>query len=226
MTMSIYDSIRQQNGPITPEGYPHRRLCADQPDLFWIWAARLVGTVLTLWCVYFFRDPPRVTPVREGLVVSPADGRISQVTTAAPPHELGSATSRCAHLNLHERVRLPREPQPGHRPGRKMFITGQVLQGRPHKASATTSEFAGHLDAGLRMRWGCDRGLVARRSSVSRARAAAARAAAFRHDPFGSRLDVYLPEGTRLGGDRSPRSRARPCWPICAGRILPRYRAG
>ena len=58
--------------------------------LFWVWTPLgWIGTVLTAWCAYFFRDPPRVTPVREGLVVSPADGRVSLVVNAVPPPELG-----------------------------------------------------------------------------------------------------------------------------------------
>ena len=48
-----------------------------------------LGTVATLWCIYFFRDPTRVTPAREGLVIAPADGRISQIVAALPPPELG-----------------------------------------------------------------------------------------------------------------------------------------
>src|SRR6185369_10077087 len=42
----------------------------------------------TLWCIYFFRDPERVTPVRDGIVVSPADGRVSLITNAVPPQDL------------------------------------------------------------------------------------------------------------------------------------------
>ena len=89
--MSIYDSFREQLVPITPEGYPFIGAFAFVSlILFWLWTPLgWVGTVLTLWCIYFFRDPPRVTPVRDGLIVSPADGRVSQVTTAPPPHELG-----------------------------------------------------------------------------------------------------------------------------------------
>ena len=48
----------------------------------------LVGAVLTLWCVYFFRDPDRVTPTRHGLIISPADGVVQSITPALPPPEL------------------------------------------------------------------------------------------------------------------------------------------
>ena len=58
--------------------------------LFWIWTPLgWIGTVLTVWCAYFFRDPLRVTPMREGLVVAPADGRVSKIIHAVPPVELG-----------------------------------------------------------------------------------------------------------------------------------------
>jgi phosphatidylserine decarboxylase len=50
--------------------------------LFWL------GFLATAFCVYFFRDPPRVTPTREGLVVSPADGRLEMIEQAPPPPEL------------------------------------------------------------------------------------------------------------------------------------------
>lgn len=48
----------------------------------------VLGLVLTLWCVYFFRNPPRVTPVREGLIVSPADGLVSLIADVPLPPEL------------------------------------------------------------------------------------------------------------------------------------------
>ena len=89
--MSIYDSIRAQIVPITPEGYPFIGAFAlASLVLFWLWSPLgWLGTLATIWCAYFFRDPPRVTPVRDGLVVAPADGRVSQITTAPPPKELG-----------------------------------------------------------------------------------------------------------------------------------------
>src|SRR3954462_11140280 len=88
--MSIAASIRSQMVPISPEGYPFIGAFAlASLVLFWLWSPLgWIGCVLTVWCVYFFRDPPRVTPAREGLIIAPADGRVSQVTTAMPPAEL------------------------------------------------------------------------------------------------------------------------------------------
>ena len=76
--MSILDSIQRQIPPIHKEGYPFiGGFALASLVLFWLWSPLgWIGTILTVWCALFFRDPVRVTPVREGLVVSPADGRI------------------------------------------------------------------------------------------------------------------------------------------------------
>jgi phosphatidylserine decarboxylase len=89
--MSIANSIRAQIPPIHPEGYPFiGGLALASLILFWIWAPLgWIGTVLTVWCALFFRDPVRVTPVREGVVVAPADGRVAMIAQAIPPAELG-----------------------------------------------------------------------------------------------------------------------------------------
>ncbi len=89
--MSIVASIRAQIVPIHPEGYVFIGAFAlASLVLFVVWSPLgWLGTIATLWCAYFFRDPPRVTPWREGLVISPADGRVSRVINAAPPSELG-----------------------------------------------------------------------------------------------------------------------------------------
>src|SRR3569833_3603573 len=88
--MSIANSIRAQIPPIHPEGYPFiGGFALVSLILFWIWTPLgWIGTILTVWCALFFRDPERVTPVRDGIVVAPADGRISRVTNAVPAKEL------------------------------------------------------------------------------------------------------------------------------------------
>ena len=133
--MSILNSIRAQAVPITPEGYPFIGAFAFASlVLFWAWTPLgWIGTVLTIWCVLFFRDPPRVTPVRDGIVVAPADGRISMVTSAAPPHELGLGDKLLPRVSIFMSVldchinRAPcRGPDRAHR-----LSAGQVLQRRP-----------------------------------------------------------------------------------------------
>src|SRR5947208_2830044 len=89
--MSIAKSIRAQIPPIHSEGYPFiGGFALASLILFWIWTPLgWIGTVLTVWCALFFRDPVRVTPVREGIVMSPSDGRVSMIEEVLPPAELG-----------------------------------------------------------------------------------------------------------------------------------------
>src|SRR5947209_17959264 len=88
--MSVVNSIRSQLAPISPEGYPFIGAFAlASLVLFWLWTPLgWLGTLLTLWCAYFFRDPPRVTPLSDRLVVSPADGRVSFVANAVTPTKI------------------------------------------------------------------------------------------------------------------------------------------
>src|ERR687890_641874 len=86
----VLESMRRIFVPIHKEGYPFILIALFATFvLAWLWSPLgWIGAILTVWVCYFFRDPPRVTPVREGLVVSPADGRVSLITTAVPPPEL------------------------------------------------------------------------------------------------------------------------------------------
>lgn len=88
--MSIIQSITTAFPPINKAGYPFIALFAAialalgffSLSLFWI------GVGLTIWCVMFFRDPIRVTPVDADLIISPADGRVCFIGHRAPPPEL------------------------------------------------------------------------------------------------------------------------------------------
>src|SRR3979409_443564 len=100
--MSIVNSIRAQLVPIHREGYPFVGAFAlASLILFLLWSPLgWIGTVLTVWCALFFRDPVRVTPVREGIVVAPADGRVSMVTQALPPAELGPRSNPLPRISI------------------------------------------------------------------------------------------------------------------------------
>jgi phosphatidylserine decarboxylase len=199
--MSIINSIRSQWVPITPEGYPFIGAFAFVSlILFWLWTPLgWIGTVLTLWCLFFFRDPPRVTPVRDGIVVSPADGRVSMVTSAAPPHELGLGDKLLPRVSIFMSVfdcHINRSPLAG-RIERIIYQPGVFLNADLDKASAGNERNSLVIaSANARIAVVQIAGLVARRI-VCYAREGQTIAAGERFGMirFGSRLDIYLPEG-------------------------------
>ena len=199
--MSILDSIRTQLAPITPEGYPFIGAFAlVSLVLFWLWTPLgWLGAVATLWCVYFFRDPVRVTPVREGLVVAPADGRISQVTTAPPPHELGLGDKALPRVSIFMSVfdcHVNRSPVAG-RIEKIIYQPGKFLSADLDKASADNERNSLVIATNAtRVAVVQIAGLVARRIvCFVREGQPVGAGERFGMIRFGSRLDVYLPEG-------------------------------
>ncbi len=201
--MSIAESIRNQLAPVHPEGYPFiGGFALVSLLLFWL-AAPLgwLGVVATIWCAYFFRDPRRVTPVRDGLVVSPADGRISQIVFAAPPAELEMGVAPRPRISIFMsafNVHVNRAAISG-QIERIAYRPGKFINAELDKASED-NERNGVVIRSAAGRIGLVQiaGLVARRivcfvregQNVS----AGDRIGLIR---FGSRVDVYLPEGMR-----------------------------
>src|SRR5580704_11120016 len=89
-SMSIIDTIRRQATPIHPEGYIFIACFGVVTLILGSFFGPLgwIGAIATAWCAYFFRDPVRLTPLDENLVISPADGVVSSVGYFAPPPEL------------------------------------------------------------------------------------------------------------------------------------------
>jgi len=199
--MSIASSIRAQLVPITPEGYPFIGAFAlASLVLFWLWTPLgWIGTALTIWCALFFRDPPRVTPVRDGLVVAPADGRISQITTASPPHELGLGQAPLTRISIFMSVfncHINRSPVAG-TIEKIVYQPGKFVNADLDKASLDNERNSLVIAAGgARVAVVQIAGLVARRI-VCFVREGQSLGAGERFGMirFGSRLDVYLPEG-------------------------------
>jgi phosphatidylserine decarboxylase len=202
--MSVIDSIRKQLTPIHPEGYPFiGGFALASLILFWLWTPLgWLGTLLTLWCVYFFRDPPRVTPLRDGIVVAPADGRVSQIGTAVPPQELNLGPRPLPRISIFMSVfdcHVNRSPVAG-RIERIVYRAGKFLSADLDKASEDNERNALVIATGSGERLAVIQiaGLVARRivcfTREGETVGAGERIGMIR---FGSRVDVYLPEGAR-----------------------------
>ncbi|UTD29694.1 phosphatidylserine decarboxylase [Bradyrhizobium sp. WD16] len=201
--MSIAKSIRAQIPPIHPEGYPFIGAFAFASlILLWIWSPLgWVGVVLTVWCALFFRDPVRVTPTREGLVVAPADGRVSMITQTVPPPELGLGAAPLLRISIFMSVfncHVNRSPVAG-RIERIAYRPGKFINAELDKASEDNERNslvivtpAGRIGV-VQIA-----GLVARRI-VSFVREGQSLVAGERFGliRFGSRLDVFLPEGAK-----------------------------
>ncbi|MCZ2203803.1 phosphatidylserine decarboxylase [Bartonella sp. A05] len=100
--MSFVQSVHNGFVPIHKEGYPFiMAFFVISLVLGFIWNPLFwCGLVLTVWCIYFFRDPERVTPMHADLIVSPADGRISFVEPCIPPEELGLGNKEMVRISV------------------------------------------------------------------------------------------------------------------------------
>jgi phosphatidylserine decarboxylase len=200
--MSIYDSFRSQIVPVTPEGYPFIGAFAFVSlVLFWLWSPLgWLGTLATIWCAYFFRDPPRVTPVRDGLVVAPADGRVSQVTSMVPPQELSLGNRPLPRISIFMSVfdcHMNRSPVAG-KIEKIIYLPGKFFNADLDKASADNERNSLVIGTGsARVAVVQIAGLVARRIvCFVREGQPIGAGERFGMIRFGSRVDVYLPEGT------------------------------
>jgi phosphatidylserine decarboxylase len=190
--------------PMHPEG---RRFVA----VFAVFAAALflvssvlgwVGVGLTTWCYYFFRDPARVTPSREGLIVSPADGVVSLIEKAVPPPELGMTDQALTRVSVFMSVfncHVNRAPVSG-RISAIAYRPGKFFNASLDKASADNERNSLCIDMadGRQIAVVQIAGLVARRIVCFSAQGdVLATGERFGLIRFGSRLDVYLPDGVQ-----------------------------
>jgi len=199
--MKLADTIRSVIVPVHREGYPFIAgfagatlvLALIWGPLFWI------GLILTAWCVYFFRDPQRVTPVDDRLIVSPADGVVSFVGPAVPPRELGLGAEERTRISVFMNVfncHINRSPTRG-RITRIDYRPGKFLNAELDKASEENERNSLVIEspngpvAVVQIA-----GLVARRIVCwVEAGTTLAIGERFGLIRFGSRLDVYLPAG-------------------------------
>src|SRR5579872_850694 len=202
--MSVIDSVRRQFAPVHPEGYIFiGAFFVATLALDWFWTPLgWIGAFLTLWCAYFFRDPQRVTPLREGLVVSPADGMVSFAGFAAPPPELGLGDRPLQRVSIFMSVfdcHVNRAPVAG-RVTKVAYKPGLFVNADLDKASEDNERNSLVIE-GQSGPFGVVQiaGLVARRIVCFVSEGATLSAGdRFGLIRFGSRVDVYLPDGAQV----------------------------
>ena len=170
--------------------------------LFLVWQALgWIGVVLTIWCYYFFRDPERVTPKKDGLVISPADGIVSLIERAVPPPELGMADQELTRVSVFMSVfncHVNRAPVAG-QITEIAYRSGKFFNASLDKASVDNerNSLSIRMEDGRQIAVVQIAGLVARRIVCFSAKGDKIQTGErFGLIRFGSRLDVYLPHGT------------------------------
>lgn len=174
--------------------------CSALLSFLW-WPLAVAGLALTGWCLYFFRDPQRITPCRTGrLLVSPADGVVQAILMAHPPPELEMCDNLHVRISIFMNIfncHVNRVPANGivlkkaYRPGR--FVNASF-----DKASEGNERQAVRLALpdGRDLAFVQIAGLVARRIRCDLQEGMTVQAGErFGLIRFGSRVDVYLPDG-------------------------------
>jgi phosphatidylserine decarboxylase len=186
--------------PINRAGWPFIAGFAVATAIFFVVWAPLgwIGLILTLWCVYFFRDPPRTVPLRKGLMVSPADGRVTMIVPAVPPPELGMGPDQMLRISVFLNVfnvHVNRVPIAG-TVIKAAYHPGKFLSASMDKASDVNERAAVRLkmDNGREIAFVQIAGLVARRIITTLKDGQEVRTGErYGLIRFGSRTDIYLP---------------------------------
>ena len=166
----------------------------------WFWAWPFI--CLTLWVAAFFRDPVRVTPQGDDLIVSPADGLVTMIERVPVPRELVADLGEAPMVRVSIfmsvfDVHINRAPISG-TIRQVVYISGKFLNADLDKASEENERqyFVVEGHDGRRVGFTQIAGLVARRivtfAKVGDIVAAGQRIGLIR---FGSRVDVFLPDG-------------------------------
>ncbi|MDO9417540.1 phosphatidylserine decarboxylase [Pararhizobium sp.] len=201
--MSLIDTVRRTLVPVHKQGYPFvAAFFVASVVLGFLWQPLMwVGFILTAWCAYFFRDPERVTPLDDDLVISPADGRVSSIALMTPPEELGLGNVPMLRITVFMNVfncHVNRAPMRG-RVTTIAYRAGKFLNAELDKASHENERNGliidtAHGPIGVVQ----IAGLVARRIVCWTSKDATLDAGErFGLIRFGSRLDVFLPEGAQ-----------------------------
>jgi phosphatidylserine decarboxylase len=192
--------LRRFLTPLHPDGFKFVAIgVVATLLLFLLWRpAGWIATAGIVWIAYFFRDPWRVTPTREGLLVSPADGTVVSIASTTPPPELAMGDVAIVRigifLNIFD-VHVTRAPVGG-RVAAMRYIKGRFVNASLDKASEDNERLAIRIAPpdGPDIAFVLIAGLVARRIVCDlyegQQVAVGQRVGIIR---FGSRVDIYCP---------------------------------
>ena len=204
--MNILDSIKTSVlTPIHPAGIPFIALFLILTIIIgWIWPPLYyVGFTLTLWCIYFFRNPYRTTPELPGsnknnLIISPADGTVIEISKITPTEDIGLPEGKwtrvCIFMNVFD-VHVNRSPMLGQITYKK-YIPGSFFNASLDKASEKNERLILNMDTenGNKIAFVQIAGLVARRIICEVDIGHSLKAGEiFGLIRFGSRVDIYFP---------------------------------
>lgn len=199
---SLFDTIRDNLAPVHRDGYKFLAIAGAIALGLWILLPfsllAYLALLLTAYVAYFFRDPARVTPLREGLVISPADGLVSAIDKVRPPAELGLGHEERIRVSIFLSVfdvHINRSPVAG-RIVRSVYVPGAFLNAALDKASEENERrsLVIALPAGGDVAVVQIAGLIARRIvTFAKEGDTVGVGERFGLIRFGSRVDVYLP---------------------------------
>ena len=204
--MTIIDSIKTSMlVPIHSAGIPFIAIFVILTVIMgWFWSPLyFFGLVLTIWCIYFFRNPVRVTPILSGtnknnLIISPADGRVIEISKITPDEEIGlpvgNWTRVCVFMNVFD-VHVNRSPMLG-KIFYKNYIPGSFFNASLDKASIENERLILGMETenGKKIAFVQIAGLVARRIICDVGIGSLLKAGeVFGLIRFGSRVDIYFP---------------------------------
>ena len=200
---NLFDTIVGSYVAPHPDGYKFIAIAAACAVGFFLIAwpgLALVAALLTAYIAYFFRDPDRVAPLRDGLIVSAADGEISSIERVKPPAELALGDAERVRISTFLSVfdvHINRSPIAG-RIKRSVYVPGAFLNAALDNASEDNERRALVIQTPQGVEIGVVQiaGLVARRivtfASEGETVGVGQRFGLIR---FGSRVDIYLPPG-------------------------------
>ncbi len=197
----VLDSIADVFVPIHRDGHKFLAVGLGLTILFFlVWPpVGWICAILTAWIAYFFRDPDRVTPLREGLVIAPSDGRVATIEKVTPPPELGMDGGERVRVSIFLSLfdmHINRAPVAG-RITRSVYVPGAFLRASDDKASDDNERRGLVIEtpSGAEIAVLQIAGMISRRIVTFAGEGDTVGVGQrFGLIRFGSRVDVYLPE--------------------------------